>query len=144
MHRRRIIINAIKTQLKTLGVGGVWNQRAPPTRNVWPAITIYAEEEKIEVVPSYEYPIKSRSQNRYLTLAVSIWLRAEQDAEKIEEDMDDWALNVEQTIANDGAMGIEDLMLQNTEFGIAEEDPKISIITLTYSIMYYTEEQKPE
>jgi len=144
MHKRRTIINAIKAQLQTLNVGGVWNQRTPPTRNVWPAVTLYAEEETIDIAPGHEYPIQPRSQTRHLTLAVNVWLRCDQDAEKIEDDMDEWAVNIEQTLSNDGTIGIADLILINSEFSVAEDDPKINVMTLTYYVMYYTEEQNPE
>ena len=143
MHIRRAILEALRTQLKTLGYAGVWIQRIAPTRNAWPCITLYAEEEGVQTITGEvdQYPIVPRSQTRIISVPINVWIKSTGDPEKVESDMDDASVAVEAVIVN--TFGAADVLLVATDFKVVEDEPEINIVTLTYHISYYAEEQNP-
>jgi hypothetical protein len=138
MHIRRLFVEDLQTQLKTLpNYGGVWIQRCLPSRGSFPAITVFSENETIEF--NTIGPI--RCQNRFLTLSVVVWIRAGVDDEKIEMDMDKAALDIEQKLRTPA--GADDFYMVSTDFQFSEEDGELSAVTLTYKLEYSTNEFDP-
>lgn len=139
MHLRRLILESIRTQLKTLpNYGGVWIQRVAPSRNSFPSITLYAENETVETLTVHPSP---RWQDRTVTVSVNVWIKGTQDNEKLEVDFDKAALEIEQTITSVPNSVYFDLVA--TEFNFLEDDAEINTVTLTYRITYNTQEFNP-
>lgn len=139
MHKRRALLEAIQTKLKTLsGFAGVWIQRIGPTRNAFPCITLYADAESVETVTIHHQP---RPQERVLTVSINAWIRGTVDDEKAEVDMDAAAVLIESVLLND--FNAEDVLLQSTDFKVSEDEPEIHVITLTYRFDYGTTEFTP-
>lgn len=139
MHKRRAILEALRTQLKTLsGFAGVWIQRIGPVRNVFPCITLFAEEEKCENLTIHLQP---RAQDRILTISINAWIRGTIDDEKAESDMDAAALLIEGIMTKPS--GTDDILLMATDFKVSENEPEIHVCTLTYQIYYHTTEFTP-
>jgi len=139
VHKRRAILEAIQTKLKTVnGFGGVWIQRIPPKRAAWPCLTIYAGSETVETLTIHN---QSRPQERNLSITITAWIRGAADDEKPERDMDAAALLVESGM--EGNFGGIDCLLQSTNFNFDEEEPEIHTAELTYQIIYDTTESNP-
>jgi hypothetical protein len=142
MHKRRTILKALQAQLKTLsGFSGVWIQRIGPSRNAYPGITLYAEEESVTTHVTGGYTADARDQDRILSVAINVWIKGTVDAEKTEETMDDAAERIEPIIVND--FDAIDLVLVATDFKVSEEEPEIHCLTLTYHVTYYAIERSP-
>ena len=142
MHKRRHILKALQTQLKTLtGFAGVWIQRTGPARNAYPGITLHAEEETVTTQVPGGYSSAPREQDRIVSVAINVWIRGTVDAEKTEDDMDAAAERIEPIITND--FDAADLILVATDFKVSEEEPEIHYMTLTYHITYYAVERSP-
>jgi len=139
MHIRRAILESIRTQLQTLpDFSGVWIQRVPPTRNAYPCITLYANNENSETMLIHPRP---RLQDRVVSVSVNAWIRITVDAEKAESDMDNAALLIEQAMNSD--FGADDVRLVATDFQVDEEEPELHAATLTYEIDYTSTESNP-
>ncbi len=139
MHIRRAITLELQEKLKNQpAFAGVWIQRIGPTRNSFPCITLYAEAETVTVVSIHNPP---RLQERTLTIAVNAWLRGTPDDEKVEADMDALAVLIESVITCPTLAS--DCLLVATDFKVAEDEPEIHVITLTYHISYFTPEFNP-
>ncbi|MGZ5000625.1 MAG: hypothetical protein ACXV7F_10010 [Methylomonas sp.] len=139
MHIRRAILEALRTQLKTLPVfAGVWIQRIGPTRNSYPSITLYADAEPVEYLTLHQLP---RKQERTLAVSVNVWVRGTANDEKAESDMDAFAVSIESVLAKPSQAA--DMVLVATDFKVAEEEPEIHVITLTYSVSYFSTEFSP-
>jgi hypothetical protein len=139
MHRRRQLLEALKTQLKTLpDFGGVWIQRVSPVRNAYPAITLFADAEVNEAQTIHNAP---RQCVRVLTVPIVIWMRGAQDNEKPEKDLDAAALAVESALS--APDGVIDFRLIATDFQIHEDDQDVYAVTLTYEIEYTITEADP-
>lgn len=139
LHKRRAILEAIQTRLKTLsGFSGVWIQRIGPSRLAFPCITIFADAESCETVTIHVQP---RSQERVLTVVVNAWIRGTADNEKAESDMDAAALAIESVMSL--PVKAADILLVGTDFKVAEEEPEIHVCTLTYHIIYFSVEYNP-
>jgi hypothetical protein len=139
MHIRRAILEALRTQLKTLpDFAGVWIQRIGPVRNAYPCITLHAESETVEHITLQLSP---RPQERIITIAVNVWIRGTVDDEKAESDMDAAALLIESIVTT--PPGSSGLMLVATDFKVSEEEPEIHVCTLTYHLSYFSTEFNP-
>lgn len=139
MHKRRVILEAIQTKLKTVsGFGGVWIQRIPPKRAAWPCLTIYADSETTDTLTIHNQP---RPQERTLSVTITAWVRGAADDEKPEKDMDASALLIESGMV--GNFGGLDCLLQSTSFNVDEEEPEIHTVELIYQISYDTTESNP-
>ena len=139
MHKRRTILEAVCTRLKTVsGLAGVWIQRSAPTRLAFPCVTLFANEETCETLTINLQP---RPQHRVLTISINIWILGSTDDEKAESDMDAAALLVESVISCPAAA--DDILLIATDFKVSEEEPKIHVCNLTYQIKYQTNELTP-
>ncbi|MGZ8927133.1 MAG: hypothetical protein ACXW03_01615 [Methylobacter sp.] len=136
MHKRRAILEALQTQLKTVSVfAGVWIQRIGPTRNNFPCITLYADAESSETMTIHGQP---RPQDRILTVSINAWIRGTADDEKAEKDMDDAAVLIESVMTKPA--GADDILLVATDFKVSEEEPEIHVVTLTYQLSYHCTE----
>ena len=139
MHARRAILQAIRTQLKTIpGMGGVWIQRVPPVRVMWPCITLAADNESVETLTIHAQP---RQQDRIITVSINCWIRGTPDDEKVESDMDAAAVLIEQAMDSD--FGADGCQLIATDFRVGEEEPEIHQLVLTYQLSYTTTESNP-
>lgn len=139
MHKRRALLEALQTRLKTLpGFAGVWIQRFGPSRLAFPSITLYADAETVETRSIHPQP---RPQQRILTVSINIWIRGSPNDEKAEVDMDAAALLVESVMICPAAA--DDILLIATDFKVSEEEPEIHVFTLTYQIAYQTTEFTP-
>ncbi len=139
MHLRRLYLEAVATQLKTLpGFAGVWIQRIGPSRNSFPCITLYADSETVDNLTIHPLP---RAQNRVVTLSIAAWIRGTADDEKAERDMDDAAAAIESIMTKHTTA--QDLFLVATDFNIAEDEPEIHVVTLTYHLFYSSTEFSP-
>lgn len=139
MHIRRAILKDLRDQLKAANFfTGVWIQRVAPIRISYPSITIHAESEEIDYFGIHPLP---RKQDRKLQVAINAWVRGTADDEKAEKDLDAAALIIEETIKQpELANGC---MLVAIDFQIAENDPEVHIVTLTYHITYFSTEFAP-
>lgn len=139
MHKRRGILEALRTQLKTLsGFAGVWIQRIPPSRLSYPCVTLYAVEETCDTLTIHLQP---RTTNRTLTVNVSAWVRGKADDEKAESDMDDAAVLIESIMAKPTYS--DDIVLISTDFTVDETEPELHVVTLTYRLSYIATEYTP-
>jgi hypothetical protein len=138
-HIRRAILEALRDQLLTLtGYGGVWIRRIGPPRNVFPCITLYAENENVTTESVHPQP---RPQDRSVTVAVTVWVRGTIDDERAESDMDTHALEIEQKLSK--PTHADDIQLIATEFYVDEEEPEIHQLKLIYKIDYSSNEFSP-
>jgi len=136
MHIRRKILEDLRTQLKTLPVfAGVWIQRIGPTRNAYPCITLAADSESIEYLT---INMVSRAQYRTVSISITAWVRGTSDDEKSEVGMDAAAEAIESVLTLPA--NAEDIILLNTDFTVAEDEPEIHAVTLSYSVRYLSEE----
>ena len=132
MHSRRVFLEALRTQLKTLpGFGGVWIQRIGPVRNMFPCLTLYSESETVE---TSGMSFNNREQERTLNISVSAWVRGTPDDEKAESDMDNAATAIESTLTR--PTGTNDMTLVATDFKVSEDEPEIHVVTLTYQLKF--------
>jgi hypothetical protein len=139
MHKRRAILEDLRTQLKTLsGYGGVWIQRSGPDRTAYPAITLFAVAEDVETLTIHGSP---RAQKRDLKISIIAWIRSTQDEEKIETDFDNAAIDIEQKLRKPSMA--YDFLLIGTDFSYVEDDMEINAVTLTYQVPYTTDEFNP-
>jgi hypothetical protein len=140
MHKRRAILEALRTQLQTLtSVGGVFIQRAAP-KGRWPCLTVVALEESVDTLTIHS---PARPQDRTMKVAVSGWIRGTPDDEKAESDMDVVANAIETAMTCPTAAGAEDIVLLSTNFEVSEEEPEIHVVTLTFGLTYQTVEFNP-
>ena len=139
MHIRRAIMLAIQANLQTLpDFGGVWIQRVPPSRNVFPSITLHDNVESCETLG---VGLQPRAQQRVITVEIDAWIRGTVDVEKAEIDMDEAALAIESQMTEFSL--IQNLQLISTDKKFDETEPEIHVITLTYHIDYCTTELSP-
>lgn len=139
MHKRHALLEALQTQLKTMGgFAGVWIQRIGPSRLAFPCVTLFVDAETVATLTIHPQP---RPQDRVLTVSVSAWIRGTVDDEKAEQDMDDAAVLIESVMTKPAAA--DDIVLVATDFNVDEIDPEIHVITLTYTIFYTSTEHSP-
>ncbi len=139
MHKRRAYLEALKAQLVASGdFLGVWIQRTPPVRNVYPCVTLFSEGETVDMQSIHPAP---RPQVRTVNVSVNAWLRGGTDPEKPEASMDDYALSIEQTISKPA--GCNDLRLISTDYREDETDPEIFVVALSYQLVYRSTESSP-
>lgn len=137
MHKRRALLEALRIKLQTLNYGA-FIQRIPPARAGYPCITLVAESETVDTLT---VNLPARPQDRALTVAVKAWIRGTPDDEKAESDMDAIALEIEGVMAR--PTGADDILLIATDFQVAEDEPEIHVVTLTYRLPYSSTEFSP-
>ena len=136
MHLRRKIIEELQEQLKTLpSVGKVRNQRLAPKTVAHRDIILYDTEENTDALTVHSQP---REQDRALTIIVTAYILGQLDDEKVERDMDEIALDIETVM--DCPIDADDIRLLGTDKTVAEDDPSINMVTLTYRLEYNTVE----
>lgn len=136
MHLRRKILEELRTQIKTITkIGKVRIQRLAPKALAHRDIILYDTEETTETLLIHPQP---RKQNRILTVAVTGYILGQLDDEKVERDMDDLALDIESVM--DCPSDADDIRLIATDKSVAEDDPSVNILTLTYQLEYNTVE----
>lgn len=139
MHKRRHILEDIKTQLKLLpDFAGVWIQRIAPARAGYPAITVYSNEETADIL-TLTGPIAC--QERLLNVSIVGWIKGNAIDEQAEQDMDKVAEAIEFGLTKPSIA--DDMSLVATDFIVDEEEAEVHAVTLTYSIGYTTEEGSP-
>ncbi len=139
MHIRRAILESLRTQLQTLpDFAGVWIQRIGPVRNSYPCITLYSESETVDYLTFQRSP---RLQERTQTVLVNIWVRGTTDDEKAEIDMDNFALAAETILSQPDKSSV--MQLVATDFKVAEDEPELHVVTLTYHLNYFSTEFNP-
>jgi hypothetical protein len=141
MHRRRSFFTTFKAQLKTISLfsGRAFNQRQPPKNN-YPCVTVYAASEPVGLATV----CRPREQTRTLQFHVSIFIKATQDDEKLEADIDSYTALVESVIK--APAGTNDLQLLDTTFPeIFQDEEKLEVaeITMIYALTYNTTEFSP-
>lgn len=142
MHIRRKYLNDLKTQLKTIPEFSkrVWNHRTPP-KNQYPSVTVYAVTENTAIENIHLPP---RPQERTLTVHVNLYIKATQDDEKLEADIDSYTALVEAVIK--APEGVNDLQLIETTFPEVfpdEEKLEVAEINMIYLLRYDTTEFSP-
>ncbi|UOA08328.1 hypothetical protein [Methylobacter sp. S3L5C] len=136
MHIRRANLESLRTQLQALpDFAGVWIQRIGPVRNSYPCITLYSESETVEYLTFQRSP---RPQERTQNVSVNIWVRGTTDDEKAEIDMDNFALAVEAILSQPDKSSA--MQLVATDFKVAEDEPELHVVTLTYHLNYFSTE----
>jgi hypothetical protein len=137
MHKRRALLESLRTKLQTLNYGA-FIQRIPPARAGYPCITLAADSETVETLT---VNLPARPQDRALIVAVKAWIRGTPDDEKAESDMDAVALEIEGVMTR--PTGADDILLIATDFQVAEDEPEIHVVTLTYRLSYSSTEFSP-
>lgn len=141
-HVRAALLAAAKAALDAnTALPAVYAQRVPPTRQIWPAVCVYAEAEDVEQL-GMTYP---RQQLRTLQMQVKGWLRPTQDDEANETALDQLAVEIEDTLKASSLAGDKDLALVSTTW--ADElvgELAMMSVTLTYQARYTTTEYLPE
>jgi hypothetical protein len=142
MHVRRRLLTDIKNQLKSIPDFSrrAWNQRQSP-KNQYPCATVYAVSEPVSIESINEAP---RSQQRALTIHISIFIKATQDDEKLECDIDNYTHLVESTIK--APIGVTDLRLLDTIFPeVFQDEEKLEVaeVVMVYMLGYDTTEFNP-
>jgi len=132
VHKRRQIIENIRTKLKTMpNIGGCWIQQVPPKRIAWPCLTLHADNETNNPLTIHE-----PDDERFINLQVTAWIRGTPDDERIDAEMDKMGLAIEKLMNED--FGASSCRLIQTDFITDQEEPEIHQLTITYQIIYYT------
>lgn len=141
-HVRASLLATVKSTLAAnAALARVYAQRVPPTRQVWPAVCVYAESESVENL-GLAYP---RQQLRELALAVKGYVRPGQDEEANETALDTLAVEIEDTLKASSLTGDKDLSMTGTDWGQEEVgDGLLLTVTLTYRLRYTVTEYLPE
>lgn len=142
MHIRRNLLEQLRTQLQTIGTGGVWIRRIGPPRNQYPCITLFSEQETVITETIHPSP---RPQDRTLIVTVRAWVRGTVDDERAETDLDAIAEKIEAKLAKPASQQplCDDMVLIATDFAVDEEEPEIHTVSLTYQLSYQTDERIP-
>lgn len=141
-HARATLLAAVKTALAAnAAIGKVYLQRLGPTRQIWPAVCVYADAESVEAL-GMAYP---RQQLRDLQVVCRGYVRPSQDEEADEAALDALAVEIEDTLKASSLTGEKDLTLVGTDWG-TEEIGELALLTvnLTYRLRYTTTEYLPE
>jgi len=141
-HVRAALLASVKSTLAlNAALAKVYNQRVAPTRQIWPAVCVYAESETVENL-GLSYP---RQQLRDLALAVKVYARPSQDEEANESSLDTLAVEIEDTLKATSLTGEKDLSLVATEWGQEEVgDLLLLTVSLSYRLRYTVTEYLPE
>ncbi len=136
MHKRRTILEALRTQLLTVAeLRGCYIQRIGPAKNDYPHATLFAESESVETLTIHS---PTRPQDRTLSVQVIGWVRGTPDNEKAESDLDNTAELIEKKLQPPA--NVDDMTLLSTDFAVSDDEPDIHQVTLTYQISYQTNE----
>jgi hypothetical protein len=136
MHHRRKLLEALQTQLKTITtVGKVRIQRIAPKPIAHRDIILFDDEEDVDTLTVHGQP---RAQDRRVTITVTGYVLGQNDDEKVERDMDALALDIESKMTT--PTNAEDIRLIGTDKTVAEDDPNVNVVTLTFQMEYNTTE----
>jgi hypothetical protein len=135
VHKRRKILNDLKTSLLTLGYAGARNTRYRPNLVAYPYITYWVESENTQTLTVHPQP---RPQDRKFTVSVRSWRAGTPDTEKPETDMDADAVAIEAVMTK--PTNADDIELLATDFDTEEDDPQIHHVTLTFLVSYNSTE----
>lgn len=143
IHARTQIRNKVAEILKgNTSVGdNVFGSRVQPISNPeLPALLVYTKQENV-TEQSISYP---RTQQRRLSLTVEGYVKTQ---DKIDDEIDKIALEVEQLIAVDPSLGnlVKDTVLDTTQTVVSnnEAENPIAVIVLNYAIAYTVKENSP-
>ena len=141
-HVRASLLASVKSTLAgNTAIAKVYGQRVPPTRQMWPAVCVYAEAEAIENL-GLSYP---RQQLREITLVCKGWVRPTQDEEAGEVALDALTVEIEDTLKASSLTGEKDLSLVAADWGQEEVgDLLLLTVSLTYRLRYTVTEYSPE
>lgn len=141
-HVRAALLASVKSTLAgNSALAKVYNQRIPPTRQIWPAVCVYAEAETVENL-GMSYP---RQQLRDLSLVCKVYARPSQDEEANEVALDVLTVEIEDTLKASSLTGEKDLSLVATEWGQEEVgDMLLLTVALAYRLRYTVTEYSPE
>lgn len=141
-HVRSTLLGEVKSALAAnAAIAKVYAQRVPPTRQLWPAVLVYAEAEAVEAL-GLAYP---RQYLREMTLVIKGYVRPGQDEEAGETALDVLAVEIEDTLKYTSLTGEKDFTLVGTDWG-QEEAGELLLLTvsLTYRLRYTSTEYSPE
>ena len=141
-HVRAQLLAEVKTALSANpAIAKVYGQRVVPTRQMWPSVLVYAENESIQVL---EF-VSTRQYMRELTLVCKGYVRPTQDEEAGENSLDSLSVEIEDTLKATILTAEKDLSLVSVDWGQEESGDYILLtISLTYRILYTTTEYLPE
>ena len=146
MHARRTLLGQIKTALDAnSAIKGCWLQRSPPTRNLWPCVTIYVESETVDT----QGLMQPRMQIRTMQVIVKGWVRPREDDEAMEADMDQLCVEIEETLKGSSLTSEKDLTLESTSFQMTDIAPDagspvyLLSAEMGYRLTYATAEYAP-
>lgn len=132
---RQEVVNILKDN--TAAANKVYGSRIHPIDNL-PAIAVFTISEESETV-TISYP---RTQNRNLTLAVEIYVKANTG---FDEQVDSLAAEVETLLAAGLGNLAKDIKLIATTMTLSGDGEKpAAVATLNYNILYQTKENNPE
>jgi len=141
-HVRAQLLAEVKTALAANpAIAKVYGQRVVPTRQLWPSVLVYAENENIEALGI----TSPRQYLRELTLVCKGFVRPTQDEEAGETSLDSIAVEIEDTLKDTSLTTEKDLSLLSVDWGQEESGDSILLtISLTYRLVYTTTEYLPE
>lgn len=138
MHKRRAILQDLKSQLVDSGqFAAVYIQRIPP-RQAYPVINLYMDSETVQS-SVVQWP--DRLQERTLTVSIECWFRGNNIDEATETNMDRFSEAIEQIIMQPAAAS--EITLISTTPSVDETDPELHYMTLTYQVEYETYQNNP-
>lgn len=141
-HVRSTLLAAAKTALSAnTAIARVYLQRVPPSRQLWPAVCVYADTETVESL-GMAYP---RQQLREMVMVCKGYVRTTQDEEADEVALNTLAVEIEDTLKASSLTGEKNMALTATDWGIEDVgDLAMLTISLTYLVRYTTTEYLPE
>ncbi len=152
-HTRRQLLERVQAKLKTQpAFVAVYLQRGKrDTQKSYPYVTVCAADSESVITDGNEPKFwqANRDQTRTLPIKLSVWVAQNADAEKLEADLDKYALLIEQALNDNlGGYPIQDVVLTGTTFplekdSLYDEEPQLNRIDVTYTIDYITTESNP-
>lgn len=143
MHARTQIRKAVITLLKdnTSAGSNVYEARVYPINEPkLPALLVYTKQETV----GEQSISRPRTHQRELMLTIEAYVKARGNVDEVTDNL---ALEVEQLIATDPALGglVKDIVLDTTETQFSDDGERpIAVAVLTYSILYVVKENAPD
>lgn len=141
MHDRQKILNELRTQLKnSTYFAGVWVQRVIPNKNVFPCVTLFADNETVDTLTIHN---GNRPQDRFVNVSIVGWVKgARLSDEQIEIELSIMSAEIEKQISP--PTGAIDIKLDSTDYLVDDAEPELHSIKLNYLLNYGTSERTPE
>jgi hypothetical protein len=141
MHPRRAIREAVKAKLLAADITDVGSRIdesriAPHPRAQLPKISVYTDSESVDPASQLSSPPRYK---RDLTLALEIWVEAEND---VEDSLDELCLEVESALCVDPFLNntCSRATFQSTEVAISVDGQRpVAVARMLWSIHYYSE-----